>query len=62
MGLNNTKSGSDHHAAKLNPSKVRAIRKLFHSGWKPNCIANAYGLSYNTVYDVITYVTWKEVR
>lgn len=62
MGLNNTKSGVDHHATILTPAKVRAMRRLFHAGWRVGCISRAYAISYSTVYDVVTYTTWKEVR
>lgn len=54
--------GEAHHNATLTEAKVRAIRRLhFDRAWKVNCIATAYGLSYQTVYDVVNYVTWKHV-
>lgn len=57
-----TQKGIRHHHAKLTDAKVRAIRYLFWcKGLNQHCIAKLYGYKNQTIYDAVTYRTWKHV-
>lgn len=54
--------GVRHAYAKLNPTKVRRIRKLFKSGKNCNQIASTIGVAYATIQQVIEGQTWRRVK
>ncbi len=47
--------------AKLNPDKVREIRRLFAAGQAIGALARKYQVTYATISDVLKGVTWKHV-
>lgn len=55
--------GEKHHCAKLTDAKVRAMRKLY---WCdkicPTCLSLIYKANRQTVYDALTYRTWRHVK
>ena len=53
--------GTRHHAAKLNPQKVREIRKLIAHGTKLGVIAKMYGVRYQTLTALKSGKTWFHV-
>jgi len=54
--------GVNHRDAKLNPNKVRDIRKLIkRDEWTINSLASHYGVSYMAMKKVVNGITWKHV-
>jgi hypothetical protein len=63
VSKNRQASGSRHHAAKLNETKVAEIRQLYVSGQFPKChsvsiLAKMFGVHKETVRDVVQYRRW----
>ena len=55
--------GEKHHSSKLTNAKVRAMRYLFWcKGLNQHCLAKLYGYTNGTVYDAVTYRTWRHVQ
>lgn len=54
--------GEAHPFAKLNPEKVRVIRRCREYGLSVDHIAQVFGISHSSAYGVATRVTWKHVR
>lgn len=54
-------SGERHHNAKLTEADVREIRRLFAAGAACRALARRYGLSRNTMTNVVRGETWKHV-
>lgn len=54
--------GVSHYQAKLNPSKVRAIRKMVKEGKSMRACGERYGVSSSTIEDIIYGKTWKEIQ
>ena len=53
--------GTAHHRAKLTPTKVRIMRKLYNKGMCIRCLSLFYRVRYGTAWDAVSYVTWKQV-
>lgn len=54
--------GSDHHNAKLNPSRVAELREWYSEGGITITeLANEFNVSQSTVHSAITGETWKAV-
>jgi Mor family transcriptional regulator len=53
--------GIEHHNAKLNDSKVRAMRGAYKPG-NLKLIAKKYRISIATAFRVVNRVTWKHVE
>lgn len=56
------KRGTNHHAAKLDDDKVRAIRKAHAEGRTDLQLAREYGVSEGTIHFIVKGQTWKHVR
>lgn len=54
--------GVSHYQAKLNPSKVRTIRRMVANGTSMRSCGERYGVSGSTIEDIIYGKTWKEVK
>lgn len=54
-------NGTRHSFAKLNPAKVRRIRKLFSKGKNCHQIAKSLGVASATIQQVIEGQTWRRV-
>lgn len=55
-------NGTAHHSAKLNPTLVRAIRRLAADGVSLTVIAQEFKVSTATVSHIVSRKTWKHVR
>lgn len=53
--------GTSHHAAKLNPDKVREIRKLLRGGAKRRAVARQFGIRVQSLMALESGRTWKHV-
>ncbi len=53
--------GETHHSAKLNPDKVRDIRRKVAGGLPFGEVAKEYGLAVTTVKRICRRITWKHV-
>jgi hypothetical protein len=47
---------------KLDIDKARAIRERYANGESYGCIADAYGVSLGTIYEVVQHKTWSEAK
>lgn len=50
-----------NHNAKLDPRKVRRIRKLVAGGMTRTAVANLFGVSQPTVSEIVLRKTWQHV-
>lgn len=57
---NNGRRGVEHHAAKLDPDKVREARKLHSFGWSYAALARRYGVFETPIKRAVLGLTWKE--
>lgn len=60
--------GTKHHAAKMNPAKVRQARKSYEvrlrdgsRKWTKKALARKYGITPQSMNDILTNKTWKHV-
>lgn len=53
--------GVKHWSAKLTDQDVRLIRTLHEHGMQYSEIAKKFDVSWNTVYDVCQWKTWKHI-
>lgn len=53
--------GVEHHNAKLNPSKVREIRRLCEHNTQED-VAKRYGVTRSCIEQIVCGVTWKSVK
>jgi plasmid maintenance system antidote protein VapI len=56
-----TSSGERHHSAKLNPAKVQEIRRRRQAGELLVALAEAFGVSVQTIHAIVTSQTWRHV-
>lgn len=68
MNTENVKRGTQHHAAKLNPAKVRQARKSYEvrlrngkRKWTVSALAEKYGVTTATMYQALKRTTWAHV-
>lgn len=60
----NTKGniGSKHHASKMTTAKVKQARKSFSTGkWSQRKLAKKYGISPQSMADILKRRSWKHV-
>lgn len=53
--------GTKHHDAKLNPEKVREVRRLSKEGVSMLDLAEKFGVTSRCIWGVVTGKTWKQV-
>lgn len=54
--------GEKHGCAKLNPPKIRTIRKLWARGWTTRKLSNRYKVSRRTICRIIYENAWGQVQ
>jgi hypothetical protein len=54
--------GVGHHSAKLDPERVRAIRRRHAAGEESAALAREYGVTRAAVYFIVTRQSWKAVE
>lgn len=54
--------GNKQHLAKMNPEKIREIRKLFSDGASQTDLAKKYGLHTATMNNICRNKSWKDVK
>jgi hypothetical protein len=54
--------GSKQHLAKMNPDKIREIRKLFNEGISQTELAKRYCLHTSTMNNICRNISWKDVK
>lgn len=61
-GLAKGRKGVKHHKARLNPDKVRQIRKLYAAGGETfYTLADRFGVADTTISGVVNRHTWKHI-
>jgi hypothetical protein len=60
-GRNNAECGERRHSSKLDESKVRAIRQLFHSGKAAAELGRLYQVSASSIQRIVLRQSWKHV-
>lgn len=54
--------GNNQHLSKMNPEKIREIRKLFKYGMSQTELAKKYGLHTATMNNICRNKSWKDVK
>jgi hypothetical protein len=54
--------GEEHGLAKLDSSRVRAIRSLRDAGWTTLALAERFGVSSASISNIVNGHTWRHVR
>ncbi len=54
--------GEDHHASRLNSSKIMEIRKFLKDGFSLRDIAAWYDVSNNCIFRISHRLTWRHVQ
>jgi transposase len=49
------------HARKLQPYQVRRLRQMKRQGFSRRYLAKLFGVSKNTVHQILAYSTYKDV-
>lgn len=53
--------GEKHYAHKVTEKEVLEIREKYERGYQYNWLAREYGISQETIYDIVKRRTWKHV-
>lgn len=54
--------GEAHPQAKLTEAIVRKLRRMHHDGFCIGCISRTQDIPRQTVWDAVSYLTWRHVR